>query len=121
MVIPTRTDAPLALLAGRSFYGELLRAGVEIFEYDHGVLHSKLMTVDDRWCVASSANMDVRSFRLNFEISAVMYDETVAAPLARRIEGNCAASREIRQVDLEKHPWHRQVLEGVARLFSPLL
>jgi cardiolipin synthase len=63
MVLPTRSDAPLVLWAGRSYYPELLDAGVELFEFDAGVLHSKIITVDDRWAMLGSANMDVRRVR----------------------------------------------------------
>jgi cardiolipin synthase len=121
LVIPSRSDVPLALWAGRSFYAELLDAGVQIHEFDGGVLHSKLFTVDDRWCVVGSANMDARSFRLNFEITAVIYDSGVATALSAAIDGYCAAGRPI----TPKHVWHRplwqQLGEGAARLLTPIL
>jgi cardiolipin synthase len=121
IVLPTRTDAPLVLWAGRSFYAELLDAGVEIYEYDLGVLHSKLLTVDDRWCVVGSANMDIRSFRLNFEITALVFDPEVSRGLGRWIDGHIAAARRIGPREVWQAPRRQQILEGVARLFSPLL
>ena len=121
LILPTRSDSQLALWAARSFYGELLESGVEVYEYDAGVLHSKLVTVDDRWCMLGSANMDARSFRLNFEVTALIYDPQVAAGLARSIDGYCGTARRITPRDV----WHqgllRQVGEGAARLFAPLL
>ena len=121
LVLPSRSDSALALWAARSFYAELLEVGVDIHEYDGGVLHSKLVTVDDRWCMLGSANMDARSFRLNFEVTALIYDPQVAAGLARSIDGYCGAARRITPRDV----WHqgllRQVGEGAARLFAPLL
>ena len=121
LVLPTRSDASLVLWAGRSFYPELLEAGVEIYEFDAGMLHSKLITVDERWCMLGTANMDVRSFRLNFEVTALVYDPRVAQELSTAIERHCAVSRRVNLHEV----WHRgswaELVEGVARLFAPVL
>lgn len=121
LVLPTRSDNWLVLWAGRSFYAELVAAGVEIYEFDAGMLHSKIVTIDDRWCMIGSANMDVRSFRLNFEITALIYDRRTARDLSQEIDMRCQQSRRI----AEAHVWNRgltgQLMEGAARLFAPLL
>lgn len=121
IVLPTRTDAQVVLWAARSFYAELLEAGVEIYEFDEGVLHSKIITVDERWCMLGSANMDVRSFRLNFEITALLYDETIAGRLAASIDRCAARSRRITRRDVWGRSLPQQLIEGTARLFAPLL
>lgn len=121
LLLPTRHDLPLVLWAGRSFYAELLQAGVEIYEYDDGVLHSKIITVDDRWCALGSANMDIRSFRLNFEITALVYDQAAATQLSASAERYCARARQITLHDVWHRQLHQQLLEGAARLFAPLL
>jgi cardiolipin synthase len=121
LVLPTRSDVPLALWAARSFYAELIDAGVEIHEFDAGVLHAKLITVDDRWCLVGSANMDARSFRLNFEVTALIYDGAVAAPLGGSIDAFCGQARRIEPREAHRQGGLRQLGEGVARLFSPLL
>jgi cardiolipin synthase len=121
LVLPSRSDATLALWAARSFYAELLAAGVEIHEYEQGMLHSKIVTVDDRWCMVGSANMDARSFRLNFEITALIYDAAVAGALAQTVDGFCAQARRITARAAHRLPWRQQVAEGTARLFAPLL
>ncbi|TWT44913.1 Major cardiolipin synthase ClsA [Phycisphaerae bacterium RAS1] len=121
IVVPTRTDAPLALWAGRSFYEEIVSAGAGVYEFDHGVLHSKTFTIDDRWCMIGSANMDARSFRLNFEISALIYDEQVARGLSDSIQIHCARSRRITLDGLRSTSLPQKLLEGGARLFSPLV
>jgi cardiolipin synthase A/B len=76
---------------------------------------------NDRRGMLGSANMDARSFRLNFEITALLYDQGVAAELARSIDGFCDSARRIERHDV----WHRRPLrqlgEGAARLFAPLL
>jgi cardiolipin synthase len=121
LVLPTRSDLPFVLWAGRSFYPELLDAGVEIYEFDGGMLHSKIVTVDDRWCMLGTANMDIRSFRLNFEITALLYDRRVTAELSAAIERHCEHARRIRPRDVWKRAWPLQLFEGAARLFAPLL
>lgn len=121
IVHPTKHDAPIVKWAARSFYAELIAGGIEIHEYDHGVLHSKLITVDDRWCMLGSANMDMRSFRLNFEITALIYDAVVARELASSIQRDIQRSRRIRMQDARSRRLRVQLLEGAARLFSPLL
>ncbi len=121
LVLSSRTDAPAVLWAGRSFYPELLDAGVEIYEFDGGVLHSKLMTVDDRWCMLGSANMDVRSFRLNFEITALIYDELEAGAQSRHIAAYISRARRITARDAWSRPFGESLLIGAARLLAPLL
>ena len=121
LVLPTRSDSWLVLWAGRSFYAELLRAGVEIYEFDGGVLHSKIITVDDRWCMVGSANMDIRSFRLNFEITSLIYDKGLASELSHTIAEHCRQARAIRMRDVTGRRLHQQLLEGAARLLAPLL
>jgi cardiolipin synthase len=121
LVLPTRSDSMIALWAGRSFYRELLERGVRIYEYAGGVLHSKLVTVDDRWCMLGSANMDVRSFRLNFEITALIYDQGVTRELASSLQGFCHRAHEISLRELRTRPMHQEIVEGTARLLTPLL
>ncbi len=121
VIVPSRSDNPLVLWAGRSFYRELSQAGVELYEFDDGMLHAKIMTVDDRWCMLGSANMDIRSFRLNFEITAVIYDAHVAAELGQVIERHRQRSRRIDPRQLQRRPLWAELAEGAARLFAPLL
>ncbi len=121
LVLPTRSDVPLALWAARSFYTELVDAGVAVYEYERGVLHSKIVTVDDRWCLVGSANMDVRSFRLNFEVSALLYESAVAADLGAYVESFCSQARQITLRDAHRTPLWRRLGEGAARLLAPLL
>lgn len=121
VVLPTRTDAPITLWAARSFYAELLDAGAEVYEYDAGVLHSKIVTVDNRWCMVGSANMDVRSFRLNFEVTALIYDPQVTRELSASVDGFCQRARTITPRYVWRRPLRQQLLQGAARLLTPLL
>jgi len=121
LVLPTRNDVPLVLWAARSFYAEMLDGGVEIYEFDGGMLHAKIVTVDDQWCLLGSANMDARSFRLNYEVGAAIFDPDVVRKVAERIDGFCAQGRRITARSVHQASLPRRIGEGAARLFAPLL
>src|SRR4029453_9435491 len=74
MILPSRSNHRVTHRAGMSYYAELLESGVELYEYFPGMIHAKTMLVDDEIALVGSANMDMRSFRLNFEVHAVAYD-----------------------------------------------
>ncbi len=121
LLIPSRSDHWFVLWAGRSYYDELTAAGVEIFEYGLGMLHCKNVVIDESWALAGSANMDARSFRLNFELTAILYDPTLARQLQDEFDELRAASRRFSRT--EKHQWtfRESVSIGLARLASPML
>jgi cardiolipin synthase len=121
ILIPSKTDSRLVLWAGRSFYQELIRAGVRIFEFDHGMLHSKTVSIDDQWSLIGSANMDVRSFLLNFEVTASVFDERISKALAADFGAHLEQSRQIPLSIDSPGPFFPSLLEGAARLFTPLL
>src|SRR5690606_26805566 len=121
ILIPARNDNPLVLWAGRSFYAELIRAGIEIYEYDHGMLHNKVIVVDDHWSLVGSANMDHRSFRLNFEVSTVLYDEGLARELRAEFQSFLAQSRRIDTEGQRAWTTGQALILGATRLISPLL
>jgi cardiolipin synthase A/B len=120
-VLPARGDHPFVAWSGRSFYGELLDAGIRVFEFERGALHSKIMTVDHRWAMIGSANMDIRSFRLNYEVTALIFDEPLAREISRSIESFTTRSRVIHHRQLARRGMGYELMEGVARLFAPLL
>jgi cardiolipin synthase len=117
--IPSQTDHKIVLWAGRSFYNEIRRAGVEIHEYDQAMLHSKVIVVDDVCGVVGSANFDERSLRLNFELSMVLYEPQLAGLLLADFESLRAEATPIR---IRKRYGVAEILKlGLARLISPLL
>jgi cardiolipin synthase len=120
ILIPSKTDNRLVLWAGRSFYQELVRAGVNIYEFDHGMLHAKTVSIDDQWSLISSANMDRRSFFLNFEVTVSVFDQNVSKRLIEEFGEDRARSVRIEPIQ-GSGPWVRSVLEGAARLLSPVL
>jgi cardiolipin synthase len=121
LVLPSRSNHRVTFHAGRSFYSELLEAGVHIHEYQPGMIHAKTMVVDGRIVFLGSANMDMRSFRLNFEVHALIHDE----PTARELEA-CFADDLAKSVAVELPTWRTRrrrdrVFEGAGRFVSPLL
>lgn len=121
LIIPSCSDHRWVLWAGRSYYGELLRAGVEIFEHDSTMLHSKVMIVDERWAMVGSANMDERSFRINFELTTLLYSDAIARELFRDFESLRSSSRRIARADVTDRSLKDSLITGLARLSSPLL
>ncbi len=121
VLVPARSDVPLIGLVGRSYHRELVRGGVRIFEYQPAMLHAKTMVVDGSWGIVGSANVDMRSFRLNFEIGAVVHDPAFAAALTARFHLELSASDEVSIRAVYQRRLGQRVLLGLARLLSPLL
>ena len=119
LMVPRRSDSLVVSAAARSYYDELLVAGVRIYEYKSRMLHSKTLVIDDNCAFIGTANFDNRSFRLNYEVCAVVYGPALAIPLARQFEADmqsCAVVRANR-----RQPFLRRMGDATARLFSPLL
>ncbi|GDY09538.1 MAG: cardiolipin synthase [Planctomycetota bacterium] len=121
LLLSGRLNHVWTLLAGRSVYDSLLKAGVEISEYQRGLLHSKTLTIDGHWSLVGSANVDCRSLFLNFESGVVLYDERLAEQLEQQFERDTQDSARINPEDWERRPWFRVVGENLCRLFTPVL
>jgi cardiolipin synthase len=120
LLVPGRSDQWLVRMASASYYDRLLEAGCLIYEYPQ-MMHSKFLVVDDALATIGSANMDIRSFRLNYEITAMFYDRGVNADLAEIFQRDVARATSIHQESRAKVSWHRRMLEALARVLSPLL
>jgi cardiolipin synthase len=116
-----RSDVKMAAFAARSFYGKLLRGGVRIYEYGPSMLHAKTLAVDGQIAYVGSANIDIVSFRLNFEIGVLINDPAFAGALEKRFVRDLANSREVTLEDLERTSRFTKALCVLARLFSPIL
>ena len=121
IVVSRVADHPLVNLAQRSYYDELLSAGVTIHLFRDGLLHAKHLSIDEAISVIGSSNIDIRSFLLNSEASLVIYDEAVTAELRVEQQRNLAASDPLDRVGWEKRAALGKVAENVARLVSPLI
>ena len=109
------------LAAGRSYYESLLRAGVEIDEYQHGLMHAKTITVDGEWSLVGTANFDTRSLFLNFEVGVAVYDEAIAKQLEEQFEQDVGRSTQILLDEWQERPERHVVFENIWRLFAPVL
>ncbi|HRI08467.1 MAG TPA: phospholipase D-like domain-containing protein [Nannocystaceae bacterium] len=118
---PATNDARLVSWAARSYYDDLLAAGCRIYEYQLGMLHAKCLVIDDLVAAIGSANMDIRSFYLNYEITAMFYDRSVTDRLAGIFEDHLRRSIEIRPVNRARLGLAQRLGESAARLLSPLL
>ena len=121
LIIPERSNHPLVDLAGRSFLPDLVAAGVHFYFYQPGMLHAKLIAIDQQMAIIGSANMDIRSFQLNFEIASFLYTPGDVQQVTRVIEGILRQSRKVSKEELEKKSKIREFSEDICRVFSPLL
>ncbi|HUF36078.1 MAG TPA: phospholipase D-like domain-containing protein [Gemmatimonadales bacterium] len=110
------TDAVPIQLAGRSFYEELLAAGVRIFEYQAAMMHAKTAVVDDAWAIVGSANMDERSMELNEENVVGIADRDFARAVAAGVEHDLTRSREVRLEEWRKRPVWQRGFEKLAKI-----
>ena len=109
------------LRAARSYYDSLIRAGVEIHEYQAGQLHSKTLTIDGCWSLVGTPNFDARSLYLNFEVGAVLYDRSLAEQLEHQFHEDLAHSRQIDAATWFERPVWDRLQENFCRMFSPVL
>lgn len=120
LLVPKLSDSRLVTLAARSYFDELLAAGVKIHEYGPRLLHTKALLCDDDLAIIGSANFDHRSFRLNFEVSLLVRDAGLCAGLAALLAGECRASDSVAAAR-DRPLWRSCLPEALARLVSPLL
>lgn len=121
LIVPKQGDSRLVDLAARSYFPELLAAGVRVYEYESRFIHAKTIVCDGDVAVIGTANLDNRSFRLNFEVAAVVYGEPINTALADAFLADLGESRELTRADLERQPLRLRLGQATARLISPLL
>lgn len=121
IVLPYRSDSKIVYWASRSYIGEMLDAGIKVYFFCKGFNHSKILIIDDNFCSVGSANMDIRSFEDNFEVSAVMYDPRVAEELTGYFMRDIGNSVAVTPEAWENRPNLQAACESIARLASPLL
>ncbi len=120
IMLPERPDHLLVYLSAFSYYSEMHVAGVRIFRYQPGFLHQKVMLVDDDLAVVGTANLDNRSFRLNFETSIIVYDRDFTGKVTDMLVSDFSRSIEVDTKAFDKKPlWFRFVV-SVSRLLAPV-
>ncbi|MCX4245945.1 phospholipase D-like domain-containing protein [Paraliomyxa miuraensis] len=117
---PHNNDVRLVAWAARSYYDDVLAAGGRIFEYQPSMMHSKYLIVDEL-CAIGSANMDVRSFHINYEVTGMFYDSALTAELAALFQEDLGRAREVTRASRARLTLPVRLTESTARVLSPLL
>ena len=121
IILPRRSDAQFALLSSCSYLTEILKAGVKVYFYDPGFIHSKTIVIDDKISTVGSANMDFRSFEQNFEVNTMIYNVDFATKMKQIFFDDLKDSTQVELEEWKKRSIWRKFGESVARLFSPLM
>ena len=121
IIFPARNDSWIVGAASRSYYDDLLAAGVRIFEYQGGLLHTKSLTFDGEVTLIGSANMDRRSFELNYENNILFYDRSLTADMRERQESYIAGSKQVTREMVERWPWRRRLWNNAIAMLGPVL
>jgi cardiolipin synthase len=121
ILIPSRPDHRTVFLASTLHAHEAVRAGSKVFRYQPGFLHQKAMQIDREAAAIGSMNLDSRSFRLNFEVGAMVVDHGFAADVAVMLLDDFRRARAIDEHEYRDAPYLHRVAMHVARLFDPLL
>lgn len=121
LILPARVDSFLARHAGHSYFDQLMAAGVHIYQFERGLLHTKCVIIDHQLAFFGTVNMDLRSLWLNFEMTLIIYDKPTARRLAHIVDTYRSAAKR-----LDRHQWQARsrfarLLENVTHLFSPLI
>jgi cardiolipin synthase len=114
-------DHYLSFYASRYHWTDLLSAGVQVYLYSRGMMHSKLMLVDGRWAMVGSANLDNRSLHLNFEVGCMLYSALLVAELEEQYQRDLADAVAVDPEAVARRPFLVKLIENVCRLFSPVL
>lgn len=121
IIIPRRSDALIPRWSSFSYVSELLEAGIRVYFYEAGFIHSKYMIVDDTFVTVGTTNLDFRSLETNFEVNAFIYDPDFTARMEAVFSADLQNSSEISLDYWEQRPWHKKFRESVAHIVSPLL
>lgn len=121
ILIPKDSDSWVAKNATNSYIDKLLRSGVKFYFYTKGFIHAKMMIVDEIFTTIGTANMDYRSFNINFEINALVYDETFAKEALKVFTEDLKESELVHSSKWRKRSTMQQLQESFARLMAPLL
>lgn len=121
IMIPDKPDHPFVYWATLSYIGEMLSSGTNVYLYHNGFLHSKMIVIDEEIASVGTANMDFRSFRLNFEVNAFIYDAETARKLTQIFHEDMKVSQKLTKEIYIQRPLKIRFKESVSRLLSPIL
>ena len=121
VIFPGISDSKVVQYSSRSYFDKLLKAGVNIYLYQKGFMHAKLLMVDGLVSSVGTANMDFRSFEQNLEVNALIYDRDVNARLSAQFHEDLKQSEKLTLMAWSKRSKKERVMESFARVFAPLL
>lgn len=121
IMIPNKPDHMFVYWATYSYVGPLVEAGAKVYHYEKGFIHAKMIVVDDEIASVGTANIDVRSFSLNFEVNALIYDRTLAHRLAEIFESDILDCSELTIELYKNRSNYIKFKESISRLLSPIL
>ncbi len=121
IVFPARNDDFAVAASSRSYYADLLAAGVSIYEYVGGLLHTKSLTLDGQITLIGSANMDRRSFDLNYENNVLLFDPALTAEMRRRQDAYIARSRPVTFAEVDAWRWWDRLSNNALAMLGPIL
>jgi cardiolipin synthase len=121
LLVPGKSDSYLVNAAAKSYYSQILDCGVEIYLYKKGFVHAKTVVADGQLAIVGTANMDHRSFELNFEVNAMIYDKAIAQQLRDAFYDDIKHADKINHKTWDKRTLFKQLPEKLIRLLSPLL
>lgn len=121
LIFPQRNDSWIVGAASRSYYAELLEAGAQIFEYVGGLLHAKTLTLDGELCLIGSANMDRRSFDLNYENNMLVHDSALTVALRERQQSYLQSSRSVTLDAVTAWTWQERLRNNAVATLGPVL
>ena len=121
LLVPNRPDKRIVFHASRSYFPELLAAGVKVYEYQRGFMHSKIIIVDEELASIGTSNMDMRSFHLNFEVNAFLFRTKSTEELVEEYSNDLKYAKQLELETFQQRHIGFRILESTARLLSPLL
>ncbi|MDK6804460.1 cardiolipin synthase [Aerococcus sp. UMB7834] len=121
LMIPCKPDHPFVYRATEYYCREIIEKGVQVHRYDKGFLHSKVVIADDEVASVGTANFDIRSFSLNFEVNAFVYDKDLVAKLKAAYQDDLKVSTTLDAAYFDQQSWFKKLRQNLSRLLSPIL
>jgi cardiolipin synthase len=122
ILFPGRFDHYIVYQASQTYLRELIKYGAKVYFYDkNAFIHSKVITIDSEICSVGTANMDIRSYILNYEVNTVIYDKEITSRLEHDFMVDLQTSVEITEEYFDKMPMHQKFIQSLARVLSYLL
>ncbi len=121
IILPGIIDSRFVQYSARSYIQQMLRHDIQVFFYQKGFVHAKILLIDDLLSMVGTANFDYRSFYQNFEINALIYDKDTCLELIEQFELDKNDSEKIVLSKWRKRPVNQKVFESLARLYAPLI